>query len=466
MLENVRTVVVGVSGGSDSVCLLHVLNKYRDMYKINIKAVHVNHNIRGDEADRDETFVKSFCDKLNIPLMVVSVKALDYSKEIGISTEEAGRILRYKAFADTCDKYKKNGDEMVVTAVAHNSNDNVETILFNVLRGSGIKGIAGIMPKRDNIIRPLLTVSKEEIEDYLKEEGVDFVVDSTNLGSDYTRNVIRNDLLPLVRRKINEGVDKTLLRLSDIANDTRIFVDESSREAYDKYCKDGEIDKGICDLPRIIRTETYRKAFKECCGKLKDVTREHMLSIDELWGLNTGARISLPYSVNAVKSYGKIKLIRTDLPDKIDKDDIPCDKESNNYEYTYEIIENKDLISRIKILGIYEKTEEIEENNKIKYTKYLDYDKINDSVALRTRESGDYMVINKDGNKKKINSILTDEKIPKEERDDILLLCQGNRVLWIVGMRGSVDTNIDEKTKKIMKIEVCIKKEAKIEKRT
>ena len=179
MLENVSTVVVGLSGGADSVCLLHVLYTLKDEYKLNLIASHVNHGIRGEEAENDALFSKNFAETLGADFKLLQVDCVKEAQENGETTEEAGRRLRYEFFNSLCE------DENTVIATAHNSNDNLETVVFNITRGSALSGAKGIPPKRDNIIRPLIFCSRAEIEGYCKENNLSFVTDSTNLSDDY-----------------------------------------------------------------------------------------------------------------------------------------------------------------------------------------------------------------------------------------------------------------------------------------
>ncbi|MDE7293582.1 MAG: tRNA lysidine(34) synthetase TilS, partial [Oscillospiraceae bacterium] len=187
MLKGHGHVVAALSGGADSVCLLLVLKKLRERLNFALSAVHINHNLRGEESDRDRDFCLRLCEREGIPIRVYSVNAAEYAEKKGYSTEEAARILRYDCFEKESERLSG-----ALIATAHNMGDNTETVLFNLTRGTGVRGLGGIPYKRDNIIRPLLDVSREEIEKYLEAHGQDFVTDSTNLTDDYTRNRIRH----------------------------------------------------------------------------------------------------------------------------------------------------------------------------------------------------------------------------------------------------------------------------------
>ena len=199
MLRGASKVVVGFSGGADSVCLLHILSKLRNEIGFEIIGAHVNHGIRGDEALRDADFAQDFCKQLGVAFKLLNVDCVSKAREMGVSVEECGRLLRYDFFYSLADCNTR-------IATAHNSNDNTETVLFNLARGSSVKGVGGIPPVRGNIIRPLIYCARKEIEGYSRENNLQFVTDSTNLCDDYTRNKIRHKILPVLEEINPEAV--------------------------------------------------------------------------------------------------------------------------------------------------------------------------------------------------------------------------------------------------------------------
>ncbi|MBQ3136230.1 MAG: tRNA lysidine(34) synthetase TilS [Clostridia bacterium] len=221
LFEGVRSVAVGVSGGADSMCLLHILSSLKDKYGIILKAVHVNHNLRGDEALRDEKLVRDYCQENGIELTVHSVNVAVLSEKLGLGTEECGRKVRYECFE------KANCDAV---AVAHSLSDSIETTVYNLLRGTGIKGLCGIPAKREpNIIRPLITCTREEIEKYCCDEKVPYVTDSTNLADDYTRNYIRHNVIPTFER-VNASFSSNISRTCSILSEENDFIHMSAKE--------------------------------------------------------------------------------------------------------------------------------------------------------------------------------------------------------------------------------------------
>ena len=228
-------VVIGVSGGPDSICILHVLNILKERLKIQVYVAHINHMIR-EEADSETKYVQEFCNELGIECYIKKVDIQEFAKECKIGTEEAGRIIRYDFFNEIA---KKVGANKIVTA--HNSNDNGETVLLNILRGSGLSGLKGIEPIRENkYIRPLIETSREDIEEYCEIHKLEPKIDKSNLESIYRRNKIRNDLIPYIQKEFNPNILKTINRLSEVAREENEYMEEKAKIAYEDICV-GEI---------------------------------------------------------------------------------------------------------------------------------------------------------------------------------------------------------------------------------
>ena len=231
MTDRGDSVLAAVSGGADSVCLLLLLHEMAAELGIKVFAFHMNHGIRGAEADRDEQFVMELCERLNIPLTVAHEKVEEYAAERGLSGEEAGRILRYHHLGETAEKY-----QCAKIAVAHHEDDDAETVLLNLFRGSGLAGLSGIRPVRENIIRPLLCVSRKEIEGYLNEQELSWCEDSTNKENDYTRNKIRNELLPWVTENINSRAAEHILAVSEFAAQADAYFEMEAERILEESC--------------------------------------------------------------------------------------------------------------------------------------------------------------------------------------------------------------------------------------
>ena len=256
MLDKGDTVVVGLSGGADSVALLNILLSFREEYDLTVTACHINHNLRGTESDRDEAFVKKLCEKLNVPLEAVSINVKDNSSPHE-SLEETARKLRYREFERICEKHNAK------LATAHTASDNAETVLINMLRGTGTKGLSGIPPLRDYIIRPLIRCSREEIEEYCQKNGLSFVTDSSNLTDDYTRNKIRHNIIPLLK-EINPSFIGAVARMTAILGEDTDFLENCAEERARECLTDGKYDsKALKALPRAIKCRIIASALKE-----------------------------------------------------------------------------------------------------------------------------------------------------------------------------------------------------------
>lgn len=242
MLKEGDTVVCGLSGGADSVCLLLSLRELSAELGINVEAIHVNHCLRGDESDRDEQFCRDLCGRLGLKFTAVSCDVKSYSEKNSLSCEEAARLLRYGIFGEYTQGKK--------LATAHNADDNLETMLLNLIRGTGLKGIAGIPPVRGNIIRPMLNVSRYEIEEYLKKNGQSYVTDSTNLTDDYTRNKLRHNIIPIMK-EINGSLIETSVRTAGVLRSENELIESEVDEAMEKCLKNG-VFMGLSEYSEVV----------------------------------------------------------------------------------------------------------------------------------------------------------------------------------------------------------------------
>ncbi len=467
MIAKGDRIVLGVSGGADSVCLFHVLLQLVPAYELSLFVVHVNHGIRGEEAERDEMFVKKLCEKEKVPFWAVKADIPDMAKSESLTEEEAGRKVRYEAFYQCLKKNKCNK-----IAIAHNKNDNAETMLFHLFRGSSIKGLTGISPMRDVIIRPLLCVTRQEIEEYLKQHKVSFCTDRTNLTEDYSRNKIRHRILSFAQEEINA---KVVEHMAHTANQLRLvenYLEKNVDLAYNKIVisgKEGSFQMNVQELQQedpVIQQGIIRKVFYRLAGRLKDVDAVHIELVLGLLEKEVGKQLHLPYGIQAVKGYEYITMsVNSDRPLCKDKDSSGSvsKRESAGFEHivkipgeTYITEINHNISARIIK---YKKNLIIPQDG---YTKWFDYDKINNTVIIRSRNSGDYIQIASKGNnlsgnkpqtsRKKIKSLFIDKKVPREERDQIPLLADGNHIMWVIGDRISEAYKVNEETKAILEI--------------
>jgi tRNA(Ile)-lysidine synthase len=465
LIEKGDRILVGVSGGADSVCLLHILSTLYQDTDVFFLVVHVHHGIRNEEADRDEAFVRTLCDSLKIEYKAYYYDVISIASEQGISEEEAGRKVRYETFVNASVEYRCNK-----VAVAHNKNDNAETFLFNLFRGSAVKGLTGmdsIITMKTNVgniivIRPLLAITREEIEAYLEEHNLSYQNDSTNFGDVYTRNKIRNRVLAYAKDQINTNAIEHINNAAGHLGETYNFVESCINERYQAIVRQGHMsyEYSILDIEKediVIRKGIIRRILGDLADSLKDIEAKHVEAVLSLSNKQVGKMIHLPYKIIALKNYGSIKLyLASNSMDKI----------SLNHELTMPtdiLVPGKTDIEQYEIyieadVFEYEKNQPFPKNSCM---KWFDYDKIENTLKLRTRKTGDYLQIDSRGGRKKLKDYFIDLKIPKEERDRLLLVADGSHILWIIGYgdRISEGYKISDNTKQVLSLKLVNAKE-------
>lgn len=448
MLEKKDKVVIGVSGGADSVCLFFVLLELKQQYNLELFVVHVNHGIRGIEADEDEAYVKQLCQQENVFFQSIHADVRTLAKNQGVTEEEAGRNLRYEAFYNACKKHQCHK-----IAIAHNKNDQAETVLFHLFRGSGLKGLTGIPPVRQEVIRPLLCISRGEIETYLTQRNILYQTDRTNLEEKYSRNKIRRKVLPYVTGEINGKAAEHVVQVASTLKEIQEYINNNAQKAYVRVVKHQE---GKYVLPveeffqedRVIQKEILRNIINELAGKLKDIEANHIDLILQLKNKQVGKRLDLPYEICAIREYEAIRIYQREK-----EKDIRLEKEDKLVEIfasgVYQVPWSQMQISfEIKE---YKKNEVIPKNN---CTKWFDYDRIKSTVFIRTRQPGDYFQLDGKGSRKKIKTYFIDRKIPVDEREKVPLLADGSHVMWIIGERISEAYKVSEETNRILEVKI------------
>ena len=486
MLDPGDRVIAAVSGGADSVCLLTLLCGMKKDWDLKLMAVHVHHGLRGQEADRDADFVRALCEELEVTCHIIKVDVRKYASENGMSEEEAGRYLRYEALerearwwedSDGCGgedwdcdggRQRRDGEgrdcdggrrrrdgegrdcdsgrqrcggetgdcrnKRVKIAVAHHSDDQAETILHNLFRGSGLGGLKGISYVRGRIIRPLLDIGRRDIVEWLEENGCAWVQDSTNSSGHYTRNRIRSNLLPLIEAEVNQGAAGNILRMGKLASQ----ADEYLRAQGECWIKGHVVRDGPehflipCDLlqaePEIIRSYVVMELLKRLAGSAKDLGLIHVQQVLSLAGRPVGKEVDLPYSLMARREYREISVGRSILQEK--------DKEV--------------CLPQVRMCVFpYKKGSQFPKNM---YTKWFDCDRIEGTPVVRTRRPGDYITL-ADGSHKALKRFMIDEKIPRQLRDQVPLLTDGSHVMWIIGYRISEFYKIGPDTTKVLQAE-------------
>lgn len=409
-------IMVALSGGKDSMCLLSLLQSVKDEYNLTLQAVNIEHGIRGEESIKDSLFVKNYCKKLNIPIKLFTVDAVKFSKENGYSLEQGARILRYQIFNDLL-----NNDKTLKIATAHHQSDNAESVLFNLFRGTGLKGLSGISQNSNRIIRPLLSAKKAKIDEYIEKNKIPFVQDLTNFDTTYSRNFIRNELMPKISEKFPMAIDN-INAFSQIACEEDEFLDSLSIKLVDFE------SENLCvkiDAEPVLLKRAIIIALKEC-GLNKDYTKKHVDACFDLASNKNGTFIILANDVKVVKEYENLVFYNS-FPEKDEK----------VYNYALGSFTFNDSIVCI------ENSQNIKEN-----ALNFDGDKIPKNAVIRTRKSGD--VFTKfSGGTKKLKDYFIDKKIKRFKRDLIPLIAVDNQVLLIFGVEISDQIKIDKNTKNI-----------------
>lgn len=456
MITTEDHIIAGISGGADSVCLFFVLLEIRTEQGIPFTAVHVNHGLRGKAADRDEAFVWELCEKYRVPLEVFRVDLESIAKKRKQSLEESGREIRREAFGEALEKH--HGTKI---ALAHHQNDNAETFLWNLARGTGLSGICGIHPVNGIYIRPLLCLDRSEIESFLRRREQKFCTDDTNSDTLYTRNKLRHLVIPVLEKEVNSQTVRHMNEVMEQLREVRDYMEADAEDAFRKYVKavgrpgtflirDALWEKE----PDILCTMVIRRALEMAARQQKDVGRTHILSVLKLFEKQSGKCLDLPFSIHAVRVYEGVELYQ------IQKNgtDISAPQLSDNTVYPLCVpgeirIPEWDLLVRCKVCP---KTMcfSMKEIPQKEYTKWFNYDIIETALCIRTRQGGDHITIDQAGHRQKLKSWFINEKIPARERDSIPCIASGNEILWILGHRMSSKYQISSHTKQILQIEV------------
>ncbi len=456
MLSPNDTVVAGISGGADSLCLLFLLCEFAQEIPLNIAVVHVNHKLRED-APSDAAYVEKICGELGVPFFLKEFDVERLSKRQGISTEEAGRNVRYQVFYEVLEQcLSAEGGQMRETkaggrgriAVAHTANDRAETMLFHLFRGTGLTGLSGIKPVRGEIIRPLLCLERPEIEAYLEEKGIGFCIDHTNYEDTYTRNKIRRHILAYAEENICVKSVGHMNRTAEMLAETEEFLQEQTRQTYFRIAKKRERGNeiavgGFKELHVLLQKRVLLLCLEEIRAGRKDIGAVHIEAVRELFYKEGNKEISLPDGICARREFDRV-FIGPETPPVIK----PQIESINPVRIPGEI--------KIEGMGVFEFTCLEYDKSKIipekTYTKWFDYDKIIKSLVLRTRQTGDYLTINEALSTKPLKKYLIQEKVPRQERDKTYVLADGNHILWVVGYRISQYYKVGPKTKKILQV--------------
>lgn len=421
MVRSGERVLLALSGGGDSVCLAQILSDLSGEMGYSLFALHVHHGIRGASADADEAFCEAFCRERGIPFRSEHVDVPGEAARCGTGIEETARTLRYRALEAEAERI---GAQRI--AAAHHLDDQAETVLLQLVRGSGLSGLAAMRPVTGRIIRPLLAVQKEEILSFLREAGLAWREDETNEDLSLARNRMRRAVMPELKA-VNAQAARHLAQAAETAAEA---ADWLAQEAEAFLAREGVPVpvSALREAPAALRREVLRRMAPE---HGKDLARAHILAAEKLLDQPVGRRIDLPGGAVFVREYETLRCCRGTDPDTVPAGRIVWERRP----YHGEKFPEK------------------------RYTKWMDYDRIGADIAVRTRRRGDWFLL-ADGSRKSVSRYMIDEKIPARDRDRILLVTAGSHVLWIVGHRMCDGVKIGPDTREIL---VCRLREAEDE---
>lgn len=437
LLNKKDKVIVALSGGPDSVFLTYFLKKFKKKMGIEIAAFHVNHKLRGKNADDDENFCKKFSKELGIEFSSIKIDVRKISAKQKISLEEAGRKVRYSELQKYSEKIGFNK-----IATAHTADDNAETVLLNLIKGTGLKGISGIPIKRENIVRPLLPIQKKEILEYLGENKIKFRTDETNKDNVYERNLIRNEIIPVIKSKLNPALEESIFYSSQIFRDYYSFIQNEVDDLSKDVLKIGKDEIFIFqdktkNVPSILRKELFKTSIER--NFFVQLTFNDIRSLELLLTQQKGKKINLRNGLDAVK----------------ERDGILVKKmESESYSQLTQVFVGKEnQINGYKLLLLPKEKKDIKFSLENNY-EYISADNITGPLFVRNWVEGDCFIPLGMKGYKKISDFLTDQNISSAEKKRRLVLTNKNRIVWVVGLRIDEKYKITEKTKKILQL--CI----------
>lgn len=434
--------LVALSGGPDSVCLLKVLSILMDELEISLNAIYIDHQLRHEESPLEIEFCRNLCNSLEIPFIVKTIDVIGYSQKEKISKQEAARELRYKSLYETAFELK--ADKI---ATGHTADDQVETLLIRLIKGSGPLGLSGIPPVRQKVIRPLIEVERAEIETFLADNNLSFVVDSSNLMDRYLRNKIRHVIMPEIK-KINPSAVSVIQRTADIFRSEERYFDILVTKSMMKMISrkdDNTIELFLAPFeitdPVIIR-RILRRAIDATKG-LKGITFLHIEDIIRLLKTGkSGDRLYLPNDIRVIKGYSVLK--------------ITCEKPVRLSTYTINgpcsvYLKEASMKLSCNILD----ADGVDSLGDAKKTAVINADMLSFPLYVRAREKGDYFYPLGFGKKKKLQDYFVDEKVPRDERDVIPLLINNNGdIVWVVGYRIDERYKVDKTVKKVLKCNI------------
>ena len=447
LIERGDKVLVAFSGGPDSSCLLHMLSSLKDDLEIKLYTAHLNHRIRGVDAHKDALFAYSESKMLGIPCFLYSVDVPSLAQEKKLSVEEAAREVRYQMLFELKDKL-----EIDKIATGHNLDDQAETVLMRILRGTGLNGLRGMAYKRpDGIIRPLMDIKRYEIEEYCENNQVKFVTDKTNAQDQYTRNKIRLNLLPLIEEDYSSNIKEILSRMASSLREDSDYIDSIAKEMYtcsgqneEDYAIRFDLDT-MDQMPLSILKRVIRYSYMELTGSGEGLESVHLDdAVKIIKNPKAEAMANLPKGIIAEKKGYNFYITKK-----------PLEKETIYFEYPIKL----NGVTLIPELGI-----KIEARTMSKdrckllpsgsHTKAFDMGKIQGDLLVRTRKAGDKIKPLGLGGTKKLKDIFIDKKVPRDSREKIPVIADSSKIIWVVGYDISDESKITDTTQEVIRLSI------------
>ncbi len=437
-------IIVGLSGGPDSVCLLHVLKSEESEWGIKVYAAHLNHNLRGLKAEEDANYVVDLCKKMGVKCFLKNDDIEAYAKANKLSTEEAGRIKRFHFFEEVQNKI--GGDKI---ALGHHKDDQAETILMRIIRGSGLDGLVAMDYRREKYIRPLLDLTKEEIENYCKQKNLKPRLDATNYETDYFRNQVRNDLIPYLKERYNPRIIDALIKLRSVIKDDYDLLSQMTEEHYSTMVikESGKRSfpiKKITQLHPALRARLIRRGIQDLVDAGQGLDFDQIRQIDHLISVKRpGKKTSLSLGLEAMISYREFHIYKKELEEKLE------------FYYPVQIQQKTDIHElnlSVEVRIVCNGKELPFSQNSLE--QIFDYEKVEKELNIRNRKDGDRFTPMGMNGTKKIKDFFIDLKIDQLERNRIPLLCDGDEIMWVVGYRISEKYKITRDTKKKLLIRI------------
>ena len=433
------TVLVGLSGGPDSVCLLTMLHTFKDDLGLSLHAIYIDHGLRPREAPEEIAFCDDLCARLSVPFVVKTVDVKTYAAERGMNRQEAARALRYQTYKEVL--FQVRGEKI---ALGHTADDQLETFLLRLFRGAGPKGLSGIPPMRGTIVRPLIETERNDVEEYLDRRRIRYIVDSSNLREDYLRNRIRKTFIPALK-KVNPSIVRTTQRTMEILREEERYFDIIITKNLMKLISrktNSRIELFLIPMEtmeKVILRRVLRRAIEETRG----LRRIEFINIEKVIDLikngRTGDRIYLPDGLRAIKNYATL-ILTSDAPKKLDTMPLSVPGEAVSRE--------------CKVVVRASLEEEVVDYKDRKTKAVFDADKTGTSLTVRSRREGDFFFPMGFGKRKKLQDFFVDEKVPRDERDEIPVVLSGTDVIWIAGFRGDERFKVTEQTKRFLRLEL------------